>query len=253
MTDTTISTDPATLRLYADEIDRANGCIASEWGGGDDEDLLAAAAYLRAIAAEKEAQVAPGDLRATVIEGIRGAVNLDQNARGAGSCFVKICTIPVPLCSCLHNLADAALSAITAAGYEIRPRGETAEPAAWSYERARMFFADGSPSEWGATMFSRSPPHDPPDTIRNLTPLYRWPRAYTAGASLGGGLVAVPAPERPVIQCARCAGKGEFLDTTYDRTGEMVWCRPCHGTGKMLDDRDVKAALAALTEKGERS
>jgi hypothetical protein len=79
------------------------------------------------------------------------------------------------------------------------------------------------------------------------------PRAYTAGESLGGGLVAVPSPQYPVVRCARCAGKGEFLDTTYDRTGEMMWCRPCHGTGKMLDDRDVKAALAALTEKGERS
>jgi hypothetical protein len=170
MTDTTISTDPATLRQAAYGIAQSYPAIAD---------------ILYTIAAEKEAQAAP-------------------------------------------------------------------EPAAWSFQIARSFFADGSPAEWSHTQVSLSPPAYPPDA-RNLTPLYRWPRAYTAGESLGGGLVAVPAPERPVIQCARCAGKGEFLDTTYDRTGEMVWCRPCHGTGKMLDDRDVKAALAALTEKGERS
>jgi hypothetical protein len=188
MTTEPISTDPATLRNAANDI-------RSFWPH--------AAKLLRAIAAEKEAQAAPGDLVETlaraIVEG-KGAdfVFSDAEWRKSVAHHREMAAAHPAYLNGRGLFIDAfrdaenALSAITAAGYEIRPR------------------------------------------------------AYTAGESLGGGLVAVPAPERPVIQCARCAGKGEFLDTTYDRTGEMVWCRPCHGTGKMLDDRDVKAALAAL-------
>jgi hypothetical protein len=185
VTDTTISTDPTTLRDIAGALDSWATLVSQGYEvPAATRTMWTVRDTLRAIAAEKEAQA------------------------GAAAMLPEPSGVYRPIIDALFDLnpdvshatrADAVLSAITAAGYEIRPR------------------------------------------------------AYTAGESLGGGLVAVPAPERPVIQCARCAGKGEFLDTTYDRTGEMVWCRPCHGTGKMLDDRDVKAALAALTEKGERS
>jgi hypothetical protein len=60
MTDTTISTDPATLRKIADLTEGDAYLIANEYGNpAKDNPSWKAAAALRAIAAEKEAQAAP--------------------------------------------------------------------------------------------------------------------------------------------------------------------------------------------------
>lgn len=33
-------------------------------------------------------------------------------------------------------------------------------------------------------------------------------------------------------KCKSCDGKGFLLDTTYDRSGELVECTKCYGTGR---------------------
>jgi hypothetical protein len=101
MTDTTISTDPATLRDLAATLRMDEVRVCPHYLKLD----LLADTY-DAIAAEKEAQAAPaGDLVETVALAIGRAYGTTAAPLGA---------------------ADAALSAIAAAGYEIRPRGETA-------------------------------------------------------------------------------------------------------------------------------
>jgi hypothetical protein len=46
-------------------------------------------------------------------------------------------------------------------------------------------------------------------------------------------------------KCARCQGKGTFLDTTYDRTGIDSACGPCGGTGLIIaNDGQWDAAVA---------
>lgn len=34
-----------------------------------------------------------------------------------------------------------------------------------------------------------------------------------------------------VMECTECNGKGGFMDTTIDRTGEWAWCHKCDGYG----------------------
>jgi hypothetical protein len=221
-TDTTISTDPDTLR--AEGMEPMSPAVQKAMQRFHDR-----AAEIDAIAAEKEAQAAPP-------EDLRKEVQIAFEAVGRRY-WTDDQYEPGP-----YDHADAALTAIAAAGYEIRPRGGATEPAAWSYERARMFFADGSPAEWGATMFSRSPPHDPPDTIRNLTPLYRWPRAYTAGESLGSELVA--APEEPTDEMVEAASEAGAQVRAEIRARERTY-RPGIADSEWLPQA-IAAAIAAL-------
>lgn len=44
-------------------------------------------------------------------------------------------------------------------------------------------------------------------------------------------------------ECKKCTGKGGFLDTTYDRTGEWSSCRECGGTGRWFDPDRVRKLL----------
>lgn len=54
------------------------------------------------------------------------------------------------------------------------------------------------------------------------------------------GIVCEDDPDR----CPACGGVGRQIDTTYDRTGAEVECRPCFGSGKSADAirRLLKAA-----------
>jgi hypothetical protein len=163
VTDTTISTDPATLRAVADTLAPKGGA----------EDVFIAVLTLRAIAVEKEAQAAPAaDLRAAI------GKSLDD------------------FFGSLHSeRIDAVISAITAAGYEIRPRGEATAATGWRLvpvqpteemlEALKSAQSEGltlADSLWAANYAAPKTPE-----IR--------PRAYTAGESLGSELVAAPASE----------------------------------------------------------
>ena len=44
------------------------------------------------------------------------------------------------------------------------------------------------------------------------------------------------------VQCTSCSGKGGYLDTTYDRTGEHVTCGRCYGSG--LPEKRVNQIIA---------
>jgi hypothetical protein len=113
---TTISTDAATLRGMAEGMETAAVRMPPEQLNVI-AILLCQAAINRAIAAEKEAQAAPGDL----VEQIARALC----AADSGKYGDPECKTVGPDCQCWDRAA-AALSAITAAGYEIRPRGEAA-------------------------------------------------------------------------------------------------------------------------------
>jgi hypothetical protein len=229
MTDTTISTDPATLRQAAYGIAQSYPAIAD---------------ILYTIAAEKEAiNEAIASRRYTLLtpeqspafaETLNNPPEPNEAMKAAAARYAEkeaqaAPATPPELWAMLY-LHDWDLNG------KVYPEIHAVYHTWYQAETARRSKSDPSGYHVRRVRFGGAMPHDDPSKMRDIRP----------GESLGGGLVAVPAPERPVIQCARCAGKGEFLDTTYDRTGEMVWCRPCHGTGKMLDDRDVKAALAAL-------
>ena len=56
-------------------------------------------------------------------------------------------------------------------------------------------------------------------------------------------------------KCKSCSGKGALIDTTYDRTGAIVECEKCYGTGfsqdvirKMLEPQREEAAKQRLIQ-----
>lgn len=46
-----------------------------------------------------------------------------------------------------------------------------------------------------------------------------------------------------VCTCNACKGKGGFMDTTYDRTGEWLSCASCGGTGQQFNADKVRGLL----------
>lgn len=54
--------------------------------------------------------------------------------------------------------------------------------------------------------------------------------------------------QRTKTECMGCGGKGWFVDSTYDRSGEDVTCGRCHGSGLPAHtvQRIIRDAFAPL-------
>jgi hypothetical protein len=267
MTDTTISTDPATLRELAATLRMDEVRVCPHYLKLD----LLADTY-DAIAAEKEAQAAPGDLIELLARAIvrgNGAEIVASDAEWQQSVAHHQKMVAAhPSYSKGRGLvidafrnAEIALSAITAAGYEIRPRGEAPselwamlylhdwDPDGKAYPEIHAVYRSWKEAEEARrskikpdgyhvrrVRFGGALPHDDPRKMQSIRP----------GESLGGGLVAVP--EKYPTEAMQIAGEtiakkhilfdGDDGEPFLSRDGVIeVWAH----------------MLAALTEKGDRS